>query len=181
MAPPPPSPPPPFREDPFVLSGKPPLPATATRAPPRVVGASAKRRGSFASGAGAAAQPSPAPHSGNHGTIDSGDALPRSMEPMGLIETDLDTEVTVITSGAHVKTRSLMNLGGVSGEPPSSRRSLAAPQHAAARPHKSMEFLLDKQNLKVVEVSRYITLFHLHALTYIFSSSCTSQEHTGFR
>lgn len=75
------------------------------------------------------------------------------MEPMGLIETDLDTEVTVITSGTHAKTRSLMNLGAEA--PP---RSLAAPSHPA-RPHKSMEFLLDKQNLKVVEVSASLNTF----------------------
>lgn len=116
------------------VSAKPPLP----KAPPRVVGASVKKRPETASA-----------HSNNpeRRTIDSGDVLPRPMEPMGLIETDLDTEVTVITSGAHVKTRSLMNLGGEA--PP---RSLAAPSHPS-RPHKSMEFLLDKQNLKVVEVS----------------------------
>lgn len=116
------------------VSAKPPLP----KAPPRVVGASVKRRPETAAAH---------PNNPERRTIDSGDVLPRPMEPMGLIETDLDTEVTVITSGAHVKTRSLMNLGGEA--PP---RSLAAPSHPS-RPHKSMEFLLDKQNLKVVEVS----------------------------
>lgn len=116
------------------VSAKPPLP----KVPPRVVGASVKRRPET----GVAHSLNP-----ERRTIDSGDALPRPMEPMGLIETDLDTEVTVITSGAHVKTRSLMNLGAEA--PP---RSLAAPPHPS-RPHKSMEFLLDKQNLKVVEVS----------------------------
>lgn len=121
-------------DDAACISAKPPLP----KVPPRVVGASVKRRTGEAF-----AQPVRP----EHRTIDSGDALPRPMEPMGLIETDLDTEVTVITSGAHVKTRSLMNLGA---EAP--QRSLAAPPHPN-RPHKSMEFLLDKQNLKVVEVS----------------------------
>lgn len=123
-------------DDAACVSAKPPLP----KVPPRVVGASVKRRTETAA------------QSGNpeHRTIDSGDALPRPMEPMGLIETDLDTEVTVITSGSHAKTRSLMNLGAEA--PP---RSLAAPSHPA-RPHKSMEFLLDKQNLKVVEVSNFL-------------------------
>lgn len=127
-------------EDGACVSAKPPLP----KAPPRVVGASVKKRPETAAAH---------PNNPERRTIDSGDVLPRPMEPMGLIETDLDTEVTVITSGAHVKTRSLMNLGGEA--PP---RSLAAPSHPS-RPHKSMEFLLDKQNLKVVEVSCTSTLF----------------------
>ncbi|KAF7286697.1 hypothetical protein GWI33_004323 [Rhynchophorus ferrugineus] len=71
--------------------------------------------------------------------------------PMGLIETDLDTEVTVITSGANAKTRSLLDLG------PEPRLTVSqksdGKQGHSGRPHKSMEFLLDKQNLKVVEVS----------------------------
>lgn len=83
----------------------------------------------------------------------------------GLIETDLDTEVTVITSNAAggagnaaaPMTRSLLDLGPTR----SHQRTgvgLTAPdgtvvQDSGARPHKSMEFLLDKQNLKVVEVS----------------------------
>lgn len=123
-------------DDVACISAKPPLP----KVPPRVVGASVKRR------------PETAAQSGNpeERTIDSGDALPRHMEPMGLIETDLDTEVTVITSGTHAKTRSLMNLGAEA--PP---LCLVAPSHPS-RPHKSMEFLLDKQNLKVVEVSSFL-------------------------
>lgn len=136
------------------VSGKPPLP----KMPPRIVGACVKKRSE-----GHAQFDN---ESGGCRDIDSG-AVPRnaaSMEPMGLIETDLDTEVTVITSGAHVKTRSLMNLG-VEAPP---RRLAAAP--VPARPHKSMEFLLDKQNLKVVEVSalfRFLKCFSC-------SSSCSS-------
>ncbi|XP_065156297.1 uncharacterized protein [Atheta coriaria] len=124
------------------LSAKPPLP----KMPPRVVGACVKRTG------GGAQVP--------RERIDVGRGRP--MEPMGLIETDLDTEVTVITSGhGHAKTRSLMNLGH---EPPTTNNNAAAAaaaplrapnkhlqQHRQGRPHKSMEFLLDKQNLKVVE------------------------------
>lgn len=131
-------------------SGKPPLPRT----PPRIVGASVKQRNDGRRTAD------------NHQrrrTIDSAaaaaDSRPRPMEPMGLIETDLDTEVTTVRTGAaacssNVKTaRSLLNLGA---EP-----RLGAPQHEGdasdsfpkgSRPHKSMEFLLDKQNHKVVEV-----------------------------
>ncbi|XP_017783603.1 PREDICTED: uncharacterized protein LOC108567571 isoform X2 [Nicrophorus vespilloides] len=124
------------------VSGKPPM-------PPRVVGACVKqqrRQEAASTTLGAVAHGQRPDH---RRTIDSG--LPRPMEPMGLIETDLDTEVTVITSGAHAKTRSLMNLGA---EAPHQHQplSLAAPeQHRTHRPHKSMEFLLDKQNLKVVE------------------------------
>lgn len=122
-------------------SSKPPLP----KQPPRVVHASVKKD----------------KHDGDvehrhrrRRTIDSssstggGNCLP--MEPMGLIETDLDTEVTVITCGANVKTtRSLLDLG------PQPRLPLASQEkhEKAGRPHKSMEFLLDKENLKVVEVS----------------------------
>lgn len=115
-----------------VSSGKPP---PVPKMPPKIVGASVKKR-----------------HAQNvdepdftRNCIDSGTTCP--MEQMGLIETDLDTEVTVITSGAHVKTRSLMNLGADAPQ-----KCLITPT-VQTRPHKSMEFLLDKQNLKVVEVS----------------------------
>ncbi|XP_030755529.1 uncharacterized protein LOC115881940 isoform X3 [Sitophilus oryzae] len=139
------------------LMAKPPLPK---QPPPRVVHASVKKHPS---------QGAQAPDYGATGddrrrrrTIDSGSVATSggdlgrrtrgnaSMEgPMGLIETDLDTEVTVITSGANAKARSLLDLGQ---EP-----RLQVPQKAegqqghSGRPHKSMEFLLDKQNLKVVE------------------------------
>lgn len=120
-----------------VCSAKPP---PVPKLPPKIVGASVKRRPA----------PSDTPEF-TRSVIDSGTECP--MEQMGLIETDLDTEVTVITSGAHVKTRSLMNLGADAPQ-----RCLAAPT-TVTRPHKSMEFLLDKQNLKVVEVSFKKILF----------------------
>lgn len=127
------------------VSQKPPLP----KQPPRVVHASVKRDQT--------AQDTPVgrddvekPRRRRRTTIDSGTPIPRMEEPMGLIETDLDTEVTVITSGNHVKTRSLLNLGA---DPRAVARHLTAAGEGKARPHKSMEFLLDKQNLKVVEVS----------------------------
>ncbi|XP_022919273.1 serine-rich adhesin for platelets [Onthophagus taurus] len=121
------------------LISKPPLPKCG----PRVVGACVKRRPDMVVGA-PATMLTGGRHTERDEGIDSSGGGPME-QPMGLIETDLDTEVTVITSGAHVKTRSLMNLGA---EAPSS--GLKAPQHTG-RPHKSMEFLLDKQNLKVVE------------------------------
>lgn len=159
-----------------VSAGKPPLPK---QPPPRVVHASVKKTHA-ANGVGL-------DNRRRRRTIDSAKDVGRlgygnaSMDgPMGLIETDLDTEVTVnilfafahplisiffsfnilnqmfvvfqvITNGANAKARSLLDLG------PEPR--LQVPQHAdgsqsgSGRPHKSMEFLLDKQNLKVVEVS----------------------------
>ena len=79
-------------------------------------------------------------------------------EILGLIETDLDTDVTVITSSnggaTHVKTRSLMNLGLDQNH--LTLRSVDQVDFMNPdRPHKSMEFLLDKDNLKSVEVSLY--------------------------
>lgn len=141
------------------LTSKPPLP----KIPPRILSASVKRKSDIAH---------------NTRTIDQGGVRPVaataavasirnacSMEPMGLIETDLDTEVTVVTSGtgAHVKTRSLMNLGPDTPARHGSRL-LAARQDTTDRPHKSMEFLLDKENLKSVQVSPYF----LH--TYQFNT-----------
>uniref|UniRef100_A0AAR5PQ87 Uncharacterized protein n=1 Tax=Dendroctonus ponderosae TaxID=77166 RepID=A0AAR5PQ87_DENPD len=128
-----------------VSTGKPPLPK---QPPPRVVHASVKKSHA-ANGVGL-------DNRRRRRTIDSANDVGRlgygnaSMDgPMGLIETDLDTEVTVITNGANAKARSLLDLG------PEPR--LQVPQRAdgsqsgSGRPHKSMEFLLDKQNLKVVE------------------------------
>ncbi|KAK9874857.1 hypothetical protein WA026_005672 [Henosepilachna vigintioctopunctata] len=124
------------------VSGKPPVP----RAPPRVVGASVKRDGGGATQQGGGAD---SHERRRRRTIDSG-SRPRPMEPMGLIETDLDTEVTVVTDGADVKTRSLLNLGAA--QPTGTARlQLSTAPREAHRPHKSMEFLLDKENIKVVE------------------------------
>lgn len=72
---------------------------------------------------------------------------------IGLIETNLDTHETVISG----KTRSLMELGP---QTDSQRKQSGAKHRIAAtmephtrRPHKSMEFLLDKENQKIVLVS----------------------------
>lgn len=96
------------------------------------------------------------------------------MEPMGLIETDLDTEVTVITSGANVKARSLLNLGVaprldlLSAACDGTGTATTATVHSSTRPHKSMEFLLDKQNIRVVEVSDDgATMITIHFLIII--------------
>ncbi|KAL3276887.1 hypothetical protein HHI36_012258 [Cryptolaemus montrouzieri] len=126
------------------VSGKPPVP----RAPPRVVGASVKRDGGGANQQGGGVE---SHERRRRRTIDSG-SRPRPMEPMGLIETDLDTEVTIITDGADVKTRSLLNLGAAQPSG-TARLQLSTAPRETHRPHKSMEFLLDKENIKVVEVS----------------------------
>lgn len=88
-----------------------------------------------------------------------------SEQKIGLIETNLDTQETIITG----KTQSLLELGGqpISGK--YQRHTVArgtglqnvtnhALLHASdtpdsTRPHKSMEFLLDKENHQQVLVS----------------------------
>lgn len=172
-----------------LLATKPPLPK---QPPPRVVHASVKS-GVIGGGGGYGAAPNSnlLGHGVNNNfggpqrparrrTIDSccsggggaggccgAGGLP--MEPMGLIETDLDTEVTVITSSNNnIKTRSLLNLGNTESAryltPGCARGGARGVEgggddgddvdrccRQTGRPHKSMEFLLDKQNLKVVE------------------------------
>lgn len=88
---------------------------------------------------------------------------------IGMIETNLDTNETIISG----KTRSLMELG-----PQMANRSNAnvanhhrLGKHGAngvdptscepRRPHKSMEFLLDKENQRFVLVSLTFSFFHL--------------------
>lgn len=81
---------------------------------------------------------------------------------IGLIETNLDTHETVISG----KTRSLMELGpqqmslhGRGAQSAATRRTVGATPNKVGsiveprRPHKSMEFLLDKENQKLVLVS----------------------------
>ncbi|XP_072386474.1 uncharacterized protein [Diabrotica undecimpunctata] len=129
------------------VTSKPPLP----KQPPRVVHASVKPSAAASS---ADRQHRPDTRQQRRRTIDStSGGCPLPMEPMGLIETDLDTEITVITSGANVKTRSLLDLGAQPHRLTLARGDgeQASEHHPQNRPHKSMEFLLDKQNLKVVE------------------------------
>lgn len=93
---------------------------------------------------------------------------------IGLIETNLDTHETVISG----KTRSLMELGP---QMDSQQRKQCSAKHRIAatmepqtrRPHKSMEFLLDKENQKFVLVStlcntKYETPFFLPISPSIF-------------
>lgn len=162
-------------------SSKPPLP----KQPPRVVHASVKKD-QHGGDADAEQQHHHQRQQRRRKTIDStslsaGDGVggigvvgrPHPMEPMGLIETDLDTEVTVITSGTNVKTtRSLLDLG-----PQPRHHHLASqnPPEKSDRPHKSMEFLLDKENLKVVEVRSL--LFFLVYFTFVSVLTFSLQSH----
>lgn len=85
---------------------------------------------------------------------------------IGLIETNLDTHETVISG----KTRSLMELGP---QMDSQRKQCSAKHRIAAtmepqtrRPHKSMEFLLDKENQKFVLVSTVHLLPKFHTTQF---------------
>lgn len=111
--------------------------------------------------------------------------------PVGLLETDLDApeegdESATAATPAGKKTRSLLNLNQTSGQPRATGdlatdnalhvpQSPVGAQHRTAndascvvninqRPHKSMEFLLDKENLHFVKV---IPLF------FFFYQTCT--------
>lgn len=108
--------------------------------------------------------------------------------PVGLLETDLDeavplTTTTSVAAAVSVsanttgkKTRSLLNLNHTSAAPrPRPEHALHVPQSPVAashrsprdddaastinqRPHKSMEFLLDKENLHFVKVSSCLSV-----------------------
>ncbi|VEN49073.1 unnamed protein product, partial [Callosobruchus maculatus] len=79
----------------------------------------------------------------------------------GLLETDIDTQVTVVTSANGTKARSLLDLGDGSSGRNRQQLTLQAGEERRDRPHKSMEFLLDKENLKVVEVCIQLPTFGL--------------------
>lgn len=86
----------------------------------------------------------------------SGDRFNESLgfeHKIGLIETNLDTHETVISG----KTRSLMELGpqmDIQRKQCNAKHRIAATMEPQTRrPHKSMEFLLDKENQKFVLVS----------------------------
>lgn len=95
---------------------------------------------------------------------------------IGLIETNLDTHETVISG----KTRSLMELGpqqmslhGRGAQSAATRRTVGATPNKVGsiveprRPHKSMEFLLDKENQKLVLVSFVLCKTNLQTYTLI--------------
>nr|CAI5868029.1 unnamed protein product [Callosobruchus analis] len=81
----------------------------------------------------------------------------------GLLETDIDTQVTVVTSANGTKARSLLDLGDGGSGRNRQQLTLQAGEERRDRPHKSMEFLLDKENLKVVEVSLHDSNFIIKA------------------
>lgn len=109
-------------------------------------------------------------------TNDDGTDDLRHDAKIGLIETNLDTDETIISG----KTRSLMELGpqqmsihrmsgGVArrlhGRPPSGSGTGANVE--PRRPHKSMEFLLDKENQRFVLVSSN-TIYPVHFIEFCF-------------
>ncbi|XP_034188437.2 uncharacterized protein LOC117608047 isoform X6 [Osmia lignaria lignaria] len=157
------------------VSSKPPLPPQ----PPRV-GALSSRTSTGASSSSAtmcSSRRRAATDLGNPAAIEMAKA--RTMQaaqerPVGLLETDLDEAVPSTTSTASTnatgkKTRSLLNLNHSSTVPrPRAEHALHVPQSPVAashrsprdddpastinqRPHKSMEFLLDKENLHFVK------------------------------
>lgn len=159
------------------MSSKPPLPPQ----PPRF-GALGSRASTGASAATAAcsSRRRAATDLGNPAAIEMAKA--RTMQaaqerPVGLLETDLDEAVVPSTTTppnaatTGKKTRSLLNLNHTSTAPrPRPEHALHVPQSPVAashrsprdkdaastinqRPHKSMEFLLDKENLHFVKVS----------------------------
>ncbi|XP_076233061.1 uncharacterized protein LOC143178352 isoform X2 [Calliopsis andreniformis] len=155
------------------VSSKPPLPPQ----PPRV-GALGSRPSTGASAAAASSsRRRAATDLGNPAAIEMAKA--RTMQaaqerPVGLLETDLDeavpsTTTTASANAAGKKTRSLLNLNHTSAAPRARpEHALHVPQSPVAashrsprdddaastinqRPHKSMEFLLDKENLHFVK------------------------------
>lgn len=159
------------------MSSKPPLPPQ----PPRfgALGSRASTGASAATAAACSSRRRAATDLGNPAAIEMAKA--RTMQaaqerPVGLLETDLDEAVVPSTTTPNAastgkKTRSLLNLNHTSTAPrPRPEHALHVPQSPVAashrsprdkdaastinqRPHKSMEFLLDKENLHFVKVS----------------------------
>ncbi|XP_059612211.1 uncharacterized protein LOC132258764 isoform X2 [Phlebotomus argentipes] len=131
-----------------VVHSKPPLP----KQPPRVVGVCAKRHGDSTHAPRASSTPREIDGRRRYDAA-TAEQYHRHQRPgttmisehkIGLIETNLDTHETIITG----KTRSLMELGTQRLAHPnvltSEHRTM--PSDEPKRPHKSMEFLLDKEN-----------------------------------
>ncbi|XP_061928945.1 uncharacterized protein LOC108001888 isoform X7 [Apis cerana] len=157
------------------VSSKPPLPPQ----PPRfgALGSRASTGASAATAAACSSRRRAATDLGNPAAIEMAKA--RTMQaaqerPVGLLETDLDEAVVPSTTTPNAastgkKTRSLLNLNHTSTAPrPRPEHALHVPQSPVAashrsprdkdaastinqRPHKSMEFLLDKENLHFVK------------------------------
>ncbi|XP_055697054.1 uncharacterized protein LOC129798103 isoform X2 [Phlebotomus papatasi] len=128
-----------------IVHSKPPLP----KQPPRVVGVCAKRHGDNTHAPRASSTPREIDGHRRY----TEDQYHRHQRPgttmisenkIGLIETNLDTHETIITG----KTRSLMELGTQRLTPNNVLTSeiRKMPPDEPKRPHKSMEFLLDKEN-----------------------------------
>lgn len=160
------------------VMGKPPLP----KQPPRIVGTTTKRPSTHAPRASSTPRESDSDGGEFYNQSMVGDGLKQyysggsrtmgtmgSEHKIGLIETNLDTDETIING----KTQSLMELGigqnggnrimgrmsGMGGVQVMQNVNSVSGNSAnsdAGRPHKSMEFLLDKENHQRVLVSRKV-------------------------
>lgn len=152
------------------VMGKPPLP----KLPPRIVGTTTKRPSTHAPRASSTPRETESDGGEYYHQNMIGDGLKQyysgsrtmgtmgSEHKIGLIETNLDTDETIING----KTQSLMELG--IGQHPGRMAGVQVMQNVnsvnctnaeSARPHKSMEFLLDKENHQRVLVSRSFLFF----------------------
>lgn len=164
------------------VMGKPPLP----KQPPRIVGTTTKRPSTHA--------PTRASSTPREFEADGGEFYDQSMigdglkqyysggsrtmgtlgseHKIGLIETNLDTDETIING----KTQSLMELGigcgggsramlnriaGMGGVQVMQNANSVSDNAETGRPHKSMEFLLDKENHQRVLVSAALNFLYL--------------------
>ena len=160
------------------VMGKPPLP----KLPPRIVGTTTKRPSTHAPRASSTPREIESDSGEFYNQSMIGDGLKQyyssggsrtmgtmgSEHKIGLIETNLDTDETIING----KTQSLMELGigqGMSGRIVGmggvkvmqnvNNVNGNSANAEAGRPHKSMEFLLDKENHQRVLVSQILTFF----------------------
>ena len=127
------------------MSSKPPLPPQ----PPRfgALGSRASTGASAATAAACSSRRRAATDLGNPAAIEMAKA--RTMQaaqerPVGLLETDLDEAVVPSTTTPNAAS---------TGKKTRSPRDKDAASTINQRPHKSMEFLLDKENLHFVKVS----------------------------
>jgi hypothetical protein len=147
------------------VTGKPPLP----KLPPRIVGTTTKRPSTHAPRASSTPREVESDGGEFYNQSMIGDGLKQyysggsrtmgtlgSEHKIGLIETNLDTDETIING----KTQSLMELGIGQGRMnvkvmQSVNNSGNCSSAEPGRPHKSMEFLLDKENHQRVLVSNF--------------------------
>lgn len=112
-----------------------------------------------------------------HGNVTLGGGGGTNEHKIGLIETNLDTHETVISG----KTQSLMELGPQIGGVGCQRTQSSAAHRIGAsveprRPHKSMEFLLDKENQRNILVSFVFSynIFAFYMHLFKFSRICSA-------